>query len=251
MPKSLVMSVLAFIIASGGTYGGYKVVKDYKNYGADFETRPHKVVRVIDGDTIQIENKIKIRLLGINAPDKRECYYKEAKAYLKEQIEGQEVFLEKDITAKGFFGRLLRYVIVRTDNPEADTRIINNELIRTGNAFTLSDKGPDKKYRDLLATSQRKAREERVGLWSSECNYFDEYKDAKSLREKGSEPPSKNCTIKGNISEKGYGKLYFLEGCPNYSRVKVDERKGEAWFCSEVAAQKAGFKRSESCDNTF
>jgi len=192
-----------------------------------------------------------IRLLGINAPDKRECYYKEAKAYLKEQIEGQEVFLEKDITAKGFFGRLLRYVIVRTDNPEADTRIINNELIRTGNAFTLSDKGPDKKYRDLLATSQRKAREERVGLWSSECNYFDEYKDAKSLREKGSEPPSKNCTIKGNISEKGYGKLYFLEGCPNYSRVKVDERKGEAWFCSEVAAQKAGFKRSESCDNTF
>ena len=43
----------------------------------------------------------------------------------------------------------------------------------------------------------------------------------------GSAPPSPECTIKGNISEKGYGKLYFLEGYPNYLKVKVDTRKGE------------------------
>lgn len=249
MPKKLIMSVIAFILAGGGTYGGYTLVKDYKNYGADFETRPHMVKSVIDGDTIRIEKRIKIRLLGIDSPERGECYYKESKAYLNELIDEKQVFLEKDITGKDLYDRLLRYVVLKNPDPEENNILVNNQMVLEGYAFAQSI-SPDKKYRDLLATSERKAKADEKGMWGA-CDYLEQEKSAKSLREKGSEPPNENCTIKGNISEKGYGKLYFLEGCPNYSRVKVDTRKGESWFCNEVEAREAGFKRSESCDNTF
>ena len=249
MSKSLVMSVIAFILAGGGTYGGYKVVKDYKNYGTDFETRPHMVKSVIDGDTIRIEKWIKIRLLGINAPEKGECYYKESKAYLAELIDDKEVFLEKDITGKDRYDRLLRYVVLKNPDPEEDNILVNNQMVLEGYARAEST-SPDKKYRDLLATSERKAKSAEKGMWGA-CDYLEQEKQASSLREQESEPPNSQCTIKGNISEKAYGKLYFLEGCPNYKRVKVDMRKGEAWFCSETEAIKAGFTRSESCNNTF
>jgi len=41
-----------------------------------------------------------------------------------------------------------------------------------------------------------------------------------------------------------------LEGCPNYNRVK-DTRKGEAFFCTEAKAKKAGFTKSESYNNNL
>jgi len=69
--RTTILGVIAFLIASGG-YGGYTVVKDYQKYGPDFETRPHTVVRVVDGDTVDVENGIRVRLLGINAPERTE-----------------------------------------------------------------------------------------------------------------------------------------------------------------------------------
>jgi len=44
-------------------------------------------------------------------------------------------------------------------------------------------------------------------------------------------------------------KDYFLPGCPNYKRVKVDPRKGELWFCSEADAKEAGWSMSDGCGN--
>ncbi|MCR4325423.1 MAG: thermonuclease family protein [Patescibacteria group bacterium] len=243
--RKTILGVIAFLVASGG-YGGYQVVRDYQKYGADFETRPHNVVRVVDGDTIEIENEIKVRLLGINAPERGECYFEESKKEMEALVEGRDVTLLKDITGKDRYGRLLRYVVRSEADPEADNLIVNGEMLYRGAAFTEAI-APDTAHRDLFATAQRKAKEAGRGLWSA-CEYKSEDED---LREEDSVAPSPQCTIKGNISEKGYGRNYFLEGCPNYSRIKVDTRKGEAWFCSERAAQKAGFTKSASCANTF
>ena len=52
--RSTILGVLAFLAASGG-YGGYTVVQNYQKYGSDFETRSHSVVRVVDGDTIEMK----------------------------------------------------------------------------------------------------------------------------------------------------------------------------------------------------
>ncbi|HEY4522696.1 MAG TPA: thermonuclease family protein [Candidatus Paceibacterota bacterium] len=239
-----ILGVLALVAASGGSYGGYTVIKTAQADAA-FDAQPHTVVRVIDGDTIELEDKVIVRLLGINAPERGECYFAESKKTLEDLAEGATVTLVKEFTAKDRFGRLLRYVIRHDDDPQADNLMLNTAQVHAGAAFAEAI-SPDTQYRDLFATAERKAKEAKRGLWGA-C----EYEDENDLREEAAPAPSPKCAIKGNISEKGYGKNYFLEGCPNYSRIKVDPRKGESWFCSEREAQNAGFTRSASCDNTF
>ncbi len=237
---------------AGGSYGGYRVIKDTR---ADvFETSVHRVTAVVDGDTLDIEEHDtlphRIRLLGIDAPAKGECYFAESKTALKKLLENQDIRIEKDISGVDRYDRLLRYVYLPSDSPEEDDLLVNHYLVGHGYARTLAI-APDNRYRDLLASAQEQARTKRKGMWGVACPYFEEHKSAASLREKSTQASDLSCTIKGNISEKGFGRLYFLEGCPNYSRIKIDDRKGESWFCSEKEARDAGFTRSQSCDNTF
>jgi hypothetical protein len=48
------------------------------------------------------------------------------------------------------------------------------------------------------------------------------------------------CRIKGNISKRG--KIYHLPGSASYEQVKIDESKGERWFCTESEARSAGWR---------
>ena len=57
-----------------------------------------QVSKVIDGDTITLENGEKVRLIGIDTPERGQCYYKEAKLRLTELVLNKKVELEKDIT---------------------------------------------------------------------------------------------------------------------------------------------------------
>lgn len=250
LPHKVIMAVLAFVLAAGG-YGGYTVVKEYNKYGADFEKRLHVVERVVDGDTIVIEDGVRIRLLGIDAPEIAECFGEESKQALSALILGQEILLEKDQTAKDNYDRLLRYVILRSGNPEVDDVFVNNELVRSGSAESFYIK-PNRRYLSQLQASEREAQEEGLGLWGFEgCSYSIEVMDAIGLeREQASDSFSNECVIKGNISKK-YTKDYFLPGCPNYKRVKVDPRKGEQWFCSEEEAEDAGWQKSAACQNIW
>ncbi len=242
--KSIISLILA-ILLSGGAIGGYKVVRD--NTADVFESSVHAVVKVIDGDTIDIENDVRIRLLGIDTPERGECYFKEAKIFTEELLEGKDIHIEKDISGSDRYDRLLRYVYVPSDDPMDDDVFVNEKLLRLGFARTLAV-APDNRYRDLFASAQMQARENGKGLWGA-CDIKE--KDSQALRENDSLPPSEDCIIKGNISEKGYGRNYFLEFCPNYNRIKIDTRKGEQYFCTESEAEEAGFTRSKSCDNTF
>jgi micrococcal nuclease len=62
-----------------------------------------KVVRVIDGDTIELEDGKKVRYIGIDTPetvDPRrdpQCFGKEASLQNKELVEGKDIYLEKDV----------------------------------------------------------------------------------------------------------------------------------------------------------
>src|SRR3989338_7463066 len=74
------------------------------------------VKRVIDGDTIELENGEKVRYIGIDTPETLDprkpiqCFGKEAAQKNRELVEGKPVWLTKDITDKDKYGRSLRYV---------------------------------------------------------------------------------------------------------------------------------------------
>lgn len=239
----VIMAVLAFVLAAGG-YGGYEVYKTYDTYGANFENRTHLVEKVIDGDTILIENNIRIRLLNIDAPEINSCYAQEAKEYLTKTLLGKEILLQKDQTAQDSFDRLLRYVFIYEEDPEKDNLFVNSMLVENGYAQEAYIQ-PNRTYLAQLQADEREAKENNKGLWGV-CDMQEEAPTG----EQDSDPFSKECVIKGNIT-KSYTKDYFLPGCPNYKRVKIDPRKGEQYFCTEEEALEAGWERSAACNNIW
>lgn len=116
-----------------------------------------KVTQVIDGDTIVIEGGYHVRYIGIDAPEKDEPYYLEAKQANEELVEGKKVRLEKDISNKDKYGRLLRYVYV-------DGTFVNAEMVRQGYACAKAYL-PDVKYQVYLEAMEKEARQAKKGSW--------------------------------------------------------------------------------------
>lgn len=123
-----------------------------------------KVIRVIDGDTIEIEGGQKVRYIGINTPETVDprrpvmCFGKEAAIKNKELVEGKEIRLEKDISETDKYARLLRYVYI-------GDLFVNDYLVRQGYAYA-SSYPPDVKYQQQFREAQKEAQENNRGLWS-------------------------------------------------------------------------------------
>jgi micrococcal nuclease len=120
-----------------------------------------KVTRVIDGDTIEIEGGQRVRYIGMDTPETYVCFYSESTNKNKELVEGKTIRLEKDVSEKDRYGRLLRYVYAR------DT-LVNEVLVKEGYA-QVSTYPPDVKYQEKFLTAQKEARDGNKGLWSA-CN---------------------------------------------------------------------------------
>jgi len=79
-----------------------------------------QVVRVIDGDTIQVccifGDRVKVRYIGINTPETKhptkgvERYGKEASEANRKLVDGKTVSLKFDVEQRDRYGRLLAYV---------------------------------------------------------------------------------------------------------------------------------------------
>lgn len=127
-----------------------------------------KVVRVIDGDTIILENGKTVRYIGIDTPELRtkkgkpECYAYEAKKKNEALVLGKKVRLEKDVSETDKYGRLLRYVYV-------DGVFVNEYLVKEGYATVLTYP-PDVAYANLFLVAQQDARENNRGLWGKQCH---------------------------------------------------------------------------------
>ena len=209
----------------------------------DSPNRLHLVTEVVDGDTIEINGSTRIRLLEIEAPERGECYFTESKEALSNLIEGKYVRLEKDISGVDNFGRLLRYVFLSQEGAMDDT-FVNDYMLEQGFA-DIYEVSQDKRYRDILMHGRNEAVTMRKGMWSA-CE--EELELEMERFETNTFPPDLTCVIKGNVSKSGYGKVYFLPGCADYQRTKIDFEKGDMYFCTEEEAQAAGFKKSESCE---
>jgi len=131
-----------------------------------------RVIRVIDGDTIEIEDKKIVRYIGINTPETKhpnksiECFGKEASLFNKQLVEGKLIKLERDVSETDKYKRLLRYAwIVESENATRSAIFINDFLVRQGYAYA-STFPPDVKFNLQLIDAQREAMENKRGLWN-------------------------------------------------------------------------------------
>jgi micrococcal nuclease len=134
---------------------------------AALDCEPAVVKRVVDGDTIVLEDERRVRYLGIDTPETVDprrpvgCYGQEASVRNKELVEGQTVCLEKDVSDTDKYDRLLRYVYL-------DSVMINELLVREGFA-QVATYPPDVKYQAQLQAAAETARIQGLGLWGEAC----------------------------------------------------------------------------------
>lgn len=130
------------------------------------------VTKVVDGDTFWVDNGtekgLKIRFIGIDAPESRRMfnreigyYGKEAKEYLTNLLTNQKVRLVSDVDPLDQYGRTLSYVYLE------DGTFVNAELIKNGYAVLMTVP-PNVEFADYFAKLQREARDNSKGLWNVE-----------------------------------------------------------------------------------
>jgi micrococcal nuclease len=211
----------------------------------------YEVIKVIDGDTIEVlidGEKKTVRYIGMNTPETVhpskpvECFGVEASNKNKELVTGKKVRLVKDISETDKYGRLLRYVYV-------DDNFINLTLVQEGYAYALSYP-PDLAFSDEFKKAEQTARENKLGLWGDICNIPTE--NSQNFSQTIPTPPiiqnqsSEQCTIKGNINSEGE-KIYHTIGCGSYNKTQINEDAGERWFCTESEAKEAGWRKALNC----
>ena len=118
------------------------------------------VTRVIDGDTLVLNNSEKVRLSGINAAELGECFSEEAKEKLEQLVIHKEIGLEKDISDRDKYNRLLRYIYVK------DNRIfVNGILVQEGYVKVYDKYAYDTKRYKQLKKLEENAMENKIGVW--------------------------------------------------------------------------------------
>ncbi len=123
-----------------------------------------KVAQVIDGDTLVLENGLRVRVLGLDAPEMGkdgrppEFLAVAAKNSLTDLTLNKRVRLEYDRLRYDHYGRLLAYLFL----PEGT--FVNAEILRQGLARVYFHE-PNFRYREQLQAAQNEAMAANRGLW--------------------------------------------------------------------------------------
>lgn len=175
------------------------------------------VISVPDGDSLNLSDGRRIRLLGIDAPEKNRCFSEESRQKLEELALSKRVRLKEIVTDD--FGRQLALVYVGNN-------FIQYELVSGGYAKhtgSSSQKG-------ILEQASNSAKEQQLGIYSPTCR---------------PKTAPNNCQIKGNT--RAGTRIYHLPGCDNYTQTTIDLSFGDQWFCTEQDAREVGFVKATGC----
>jgi micrococcal nuclease len=123
------------------------------------------VARVIDGDTIALNDGTTIRYIGVDSPETKsqqqasDLVAKQATAYNELLVLGKDILLEYDVERTDRYGRTLAYVY-------AEGVFVNAEMVRAGFAKVLTIP-PDVLHAEMFDKCQEEARAAGVGLWAT------------------------------------------------------------------------------------
>ena len=184
----------------------------------------YTVVRIIDGDTVELlmdVATVKVRLIGVDTPETVhphkpvEYYGKEASTFTRNLLRGEQVFVEfGEGSRRDKYGRLLAYLYRATDS-----LFVNQEIIRQGygHAYT---RYPFK-YMQQFREYERLARESGRGLWrQAQPRNFEQFPttpDAAESVEIESDYDAEAVIVYATET----GSKYHLSGCRYLSKNKT------------------------------
>ncbi|EFX2455271.1 hypothetical protein EY466_17235 [Shigella sonnei] len=116
-----------------------------------------KVIRVLDGDTIEVlqdKKPVRIRLANIDAPEKKQAFGSWSTSQLKTLVAGKQVTIS--YSHKDRYGRIIGQVF--TTNGTDASRF----MVQSGAAWVYERYNTDKS----LPALQREAQEQKRGLWA-------------------------------------------------------------------------------------
>jgi len=165
------LSVQADIYRSVDAQGGVSFSDTFSANASKHEVQqqPYRyrvsVKRVIDGDTIVLNNGEKIRLIGLNTPEvdshfsRAEAGGEQAKEWLTQQLTSSSLFIEYDIEQRDNYDRALAYCFLENGD------FINARLLEMGLA-TLTLRQPNLYYAEALEQAQQRAESAKRGVWA-------------------------------------------------------------------------------------
>jgi endonuclease YncB( thermonuclease family) len=187
--------------------------------------------RVIDGDTIDLSGQ-RIRLFGIDAPEKgqvcdqqgqvRDCGAWSARV-LRDLIGTDPVQCRARDTDR--YGRTVATCTVAG-------RDLGEMMVGQGAARAYT------RYSARYLAHERAAKTQGIGIWAGRMVTPEAYRHATPAQ-----ISSSGCLIKGNIGASGKH-IYHMPGQRDYEATRISPSKGEAWFCTEAEARRAGFRKA-------
>lgn len=197
-----------------------------------------------DGDSLRISEQA-VRLFGIDAPELAQTCDNAgvswncgsaAKDQLAALVDGRTV--ECSVTGTDVYGRSVAICTVGYLE-------LNRTMVEKGWATAY------RAYSTAYVSEEIRAKASKAGLWSSQFDLPENFRNAQrpdaAVRKAQTSSPrprgaafthNGSCTIKGNRNRKGQW-IYHLPGMPYYDATRAEEI-----FCSEVAAQRAGYRRA-------
>ena len=197
----------------------------------------HQVIKVIDGDTIDIlyyGKKERIRMLCVDTPEsvhpdqtRNTPMGIKASNYTKSRLTGKTVDLEFEGQRKrGNYGRLLAYVLLDGHN-------FNVELVRQGWSPYYTKYGSSEKHHDEFLSAEREAKAKALNIWASGQRNISQSEPGKIKTR-----PTLTGQYHGNIKSH----VFHAPGCRHYNCkncVRI--------FNSRDEAIRAGFKPCGMC----
>ncbi|MBI5931138.1 MAG: thermonuclease family protein [Chloroflexi bacterium] len=171
MRRWLILGILLLLVLSAcsdeestpkSDNGGQNPPASNNNSNSGYPIKPSnltsaKVTDVVDGDTLDLDNGQRVRLIGINTPEREQPFYEEASDFLKKRLDGKHVEIEYDQEDTDQYGRTLAYIWL------GDV-LINQEILEQGLAVAYSVP-PNARYEQVFLAAEQGAQSAGVGLW--------------------------------------------------------------------------------------
>ena len=154
----LMVSLLAAAIVLIAACGGETPTPD----AVEESGESVRVTRVVDGDTVDVCcPEARVRLLGIDSPERGEPLFQEAASMADRLTTGQKVRMTRCEEEADQYGRILRHLFTKDAH-------VNRELVAAGlaRAYDFSLR-LNPCYKDELLAAEEIARSQCLGLWQS------------------------------------------------------------------------------------